>query len=74
MAKDDNNIEFEGKVVEVLPGSKCRVEIDDNGHIVLAYLSGKMKKNRIRVIEGDRVCIEMTPYDLNRGRITYRYK
>jgi len=73
MAKEDS-LTFEGKVTEVLPGSKYRVKIDGNGHVILAYLSGRMKKNKIHVIEGDRVNIEMTPYDLDRGRISYRHK
>ena len=66
-------IEIEGTVNEVLPNANFRVELE-NGHEVLAYLSGKMRKNYIRVLEGDRVKIEMSPYDLSRGRVTYRYK
>ncbi|HSM37619.1 MAG TPA: translation initiation factor IF-1 [Longimicrobiales bacterium] len=66
-------IEMEGTVTEVLPNANFRVELD-NGHNILAYLSGKMRKYYIRVLEGDRVKIEMSPYDLSRGRVTYRYK
>jgi translation initiation factor IF-1 len=71
MGKDA--IEVEGTVTEVLPNATFRVELE-NGHEVLAYLSGKMRKFYIRVLEGDRVKVEMSPYDLTRGRITYRYK
>ncbi len=66
-------IEVEGTVTEVLPNANFRVELE-NGHNILAYLSGKMRKFYIRVLEGDRVKVEMSPYDLSRGRITYRYK
>ena len=66
-------IEVEGTVTEVLPNANFRVELE-NGHNILAYLSGKMRKFYIRVLEGDRVEVEMSPYDLTRGRITYRYK
>ena len=71
MAKDA--IEMEGTVTEVLPNATFRVELE-NGHQILAYLSGKMRKFYIRVLEGDRVKVEMSPYDLSRGRVTYRYK
>ncbi len=71
MGKDA--IEIEGTVSEVLPNATFRVELE-NGHDVLAYLSGKMRKNYIRVLEGDRVKVELSPYDLSRGRLTYRYK
>jgi translation initiation factor IF-1 len=73
MAKKDDKIEVEGTVIEALPGTQFRVELD-NGHEVLAYLSGKMRKYYIRILLGDRVRVELTPYDLTRGRITYRYK
>ena len=73
MAKDDDTIKLEGTVVEALPGTQFRVELE-NGHEVLAYLSGKMRKYYIRILLGDRVQVEMSPYDLTRGRITYRYK
>ncbi len=66
-------IEFEAVVTDVLPDGHFRVRLD-NGHEALAYMSGKMKKNRIRVIAGDRVTLEMTPYDLSRGRINFRHK
>jgi translation initiation factor IF-1 len=66
-------IEIEGTVHEVLPNATFRVQLE-NGHEVLAYLSGKMRQNYIRVLEGDRVKVELSPYDLTRGRVTYRYK
>lgn len=72
MAKQDA-IEMEGVVTSVLPDLRFRVELD-NGHEVLATIAGKMRKFRIRVLEGDRVKVEVSPYDLTRGRITYRYK
>lgn len=71
MSKDA--IEIEGTVTEVLPNTTFRVTLE-NDHEVLAYLSGKMRKHYIRVLEGDRVKVEMSPYDLSRGRVTYRYK
>ena len=71
VAKDA--IELEGTVSEVLPNATFRVRLENN-HEVLAYLSGKMRQNYIRVLEGDRVKVEMSPYDLSRGRVTYRYK
>lgn len=64
-------IELSGKVIEVLADSKYRVELE-NGHIILGYLSGKMKKNRIQVTTGDKVLIELTPYDLQKGRVVRR--
>ena len=70
VAKKDT-IEVEGKVIEVLPGYKFKVELT-NKHIVEAHVSGKMRMNYIRIIEGDNVVIELTPYDLTHGRITYR--
>lgn len=66
-------LEFEGVVDEVLPDARCRVKLD-NGHEVIAYTSGRMKKNRIRILAGDRVTVEMTPYDLTKGRINFRHK
>lgn len=72
MAKEDV-IEMEGAVKSVLPDLRFRVELD-NGHEVLATIAGKMRKYRIRVLEGDRVSVELSPYDLTRGRITYRHK
>ena len=73
MAKTEEKIEFEGTVVEALPATQFRVELD-NGHKILAYLSGKMRKYYIRVLLGDRVTVELSPYDLSRGRITFRHK
>ena len=70
MAKEDQ-IEMEGTIVETLPNTMFRVELD-NGHVVTAHISGKMRKNYIRILTGDRVTIEMTPYDLTKGRIIYR--
>lgn len=64
---------LEGTVVEPLPNAMFKVELE-NGHTVLAHSSGKMRMNRIRILTGDRVQVEITPYDLTRGRITYRYK
>lgn len=72
MAKEDL-LEFQGTVVELLPNAMFRVKLD-NDHEVLAHTSGKMRKNRIRVLAGDRVNVEMTPYDLSKGRITFRFK
>jgi translation initiation factor IF-1 len=72
MAKEEN-IEMEGKVVETLPNTTFRVELD-NGHVVLAHISGRMRKHYIRILTGDRVTVELTPYDLTKGRITYRGK
>ncbi|MCM8800729.1 MAG: translation initiation factor IF-1 [Candidatus Omnitrophica bacterium] len=66
-------IETEGKVIESLPNAMFRVELD-NGHIVLAHVSGKMRMNFIRILPGDRVKLELSPYDLTRGRITFRIK
>jgi translation initiation factor IF-1 len=73
MAKDEDKIKVEGTVIEALPGTQFRVRLD-NGHEVLAYLSGKMRKYYIRILLGDRVAVEMSPYDLSRGRITFRYR
>jgi translation initiation factor IF-1 len=73
MAKKEEKLEVEGKIVEALPNTQFIVELD-NGHRVLAYLSGKMRRYYIRILLGDRVRVEMTPYDLSRGRITYRYR
>ncbi len=72
MSKEDV-IEFEGKVIEVLPSMTFKVELS-NGHIITAYISGKLRQNFIRIIEGDKVKIEMSPYDLSKGRITWREK
>ena len=72
MSKEDM-IEFSGTVTELLPNAMFRVKLD-NEHVILAHTSGKMRKNRIRVLAGDRVNVEMTPYDLSKGRITFRFK
>ena len=74
MAKNkDNIIEFEAKVVDVLPNTMFKVELD-NGHQILAHVSGKIRMNNIRILPGDKVTIELSTYDLTRGRITYRHK
>ena len=73
LPKKDGAIEVEGTVVEPLPNAMFRVELA-NGHKVLAHISGKMRMHYIRILPGDRVQVELTPYDLSRGRITYRYK
>jgi translation initiation factor IF-1 len=73
MAKDEDKIQVEGTVVEALPGTQFKVRLETN-HEVLAYLSGKMRKYYIRILLGDRVRVEMSPYDLTRGRIVYRHK
>jgi translation initiation factor IF-1 len=72
MSKEDH-IEMEGKVVETLPNTTFRVQLD-NGHIITAHISGKMRKHYIRILTGDRVKVEMTPYDLSKGRITFRQR
>ena len=72
MAKEDS-IEMEGVVEDTLPNTTFRVKLD-NGHVVLAHISGKMRKNYIRILTGDRVKVELTPYDLTKGRITFRDK
>ncbi|MFQ5508970.1 MAG: translation initiation factor IF-1 [Leptospirillia bacterium] len=71
MAKEES-IEVEGTVIETLPNAFFKVELDDSGHVVLAHISGKMRKHYIRILPGDRVTMELSPYDLTRGRITYR--
>ena len=73
MAKKDGAIEVEGRVVEPLPNAMFRVELE-NGHKVLAHISGKMRMHFIKILPGDKVTIELSPYDLTRGRIVYRYK
>ncbi len=72
MAKEDV-IKLEGKVLETLPNTEFRVELE-NGHKILAHVSGKIRMNCIRILPGDKVSVEMSPYDLTRGRITYRHK
>ncbi|MBX6722222.1 MAG: translation initiation factor IF-1 [Dactylosporangium sp.] len=71
--KDKDTIEVQGTVVDPLPNGMFRVELD-NGHRVLAHVSGKMRMNFIRILAGDRVTVELSPYDLTRGRITYRFR
>jgi translation initiation factor IF-1 len=73
MAKKDGAIEVEGRVVEPLPNAMFRVELE-NGHKVLAHISGKMRQHYIRILPEDKVVVELSPYDLSRGRIVYRYK
>jgi len=72
MAKEDT-IEVQGAVLETLPNAMFRVQLD-NGHKILAHISGKMRMNFIRILPGDKVTVELSPYDLTRGRITYRFK
>jgi translation initiation factor IF-1 len=72
MAKEAT-IQVEGKVIEPLPNAMFKVELD-NGHVVLAHISGKMRMHFIKILPGDKVTLELSPYDLTRGRITYRYK
>ena len=72
MAKEDN-IEVQGTIVETLPNAMFRVELE-NGQVILAYVSGKMRMNFIKILPGDKVSIELSPYDLTKGRITYRFK
>lgn len=72
MAKEDQ-IEMDGKVIDTLPNTMFRVELE-NGHVVTAHISGKMRKHYIRILTGDKVKVEMTPYDLTKGRITFRMR
>ncbi len=72
MAKEEDKIKVEGVVIEALPATQFKVKLD-NDHEVLAYLAGKMRRHYIRILLGDRVTLEMSPYDLSRGRIVYRY-
>ena len=71
MAKSNDIIEYEGTITDVLPNQTFKVEFE-NGHSVVAYTGGKMRQFRIRLVQGDRVRVEMSPYDLNKGRITFR--
>ena len=73
MAKEEL-IEFEGVVTECLPNALFRVRLNENSHQLISTISGKMRKNNIRVLLGDRVVVEVSPYDINKGRIVYRYK
>ncbi len=72
MAKEEL-LEFDGTIIELLPNATFRVELE-NGHEIIGHTAGKLRKNRIRVLAGDRVTVEMTPYDLTKGRITYRHR
>lgn len=72
MSKQDV-IEVEGTIVEALPNAMFQVKLE-NGHVILAHISGKIRMNFIKILPGDKVTVELTPYDLNRGRITYRFK
>lgn len=72
MAKEEL-LEFEGTIIELLPNTTFRVKLD-NDHEIIAHTAGRMRRNRIRVLTGDKVRVEMTPYDLSKGRITYRHK
>jgi translation initiation factor IF-1 len=74
LPKEENKIEAEGTVIEALPNATFRVKLENTGHEVLAYLSGKMRKFYIRILLGDRVRVELSEYDLTRGRITYRFR
>ena len=69
----DDHIELEGKIVEKLPNTTFKVELS-NGRVILAHISGRMRKHYIRILPGDKVKVEVTPYDLNKGRITFRFK
>ena len=69
----EESIEVQGKIIETLPNAMFRVELE-NGHIVLAHISGKMRMHFIKILPGDKVTVELSPYDLTRGRITYRFK
>ena len=73
MTKQEDKIEVEGEITEALPSTMFRVQVD-GGHSVLATISGKMRKNYIRILPGDKVKVELSPYDLSRGRITFRYR
>ena len=73
MPKEDDSIQLQGKVVQALANTQFRVKLE-NGHEIIAHTAGRMRKNRIRVLAGDKVLVEMTPYDLTKGRITYRFK
>ena len=72
MSKQDL-LEFKGKVIELLPNAMFRVQLEENNHIVTAHTAGKLRKNRIRILQGDNVTVEVTPYDLTKGRIIFRF-
>ena len=74
MKQKENVIRVDGTVKETLPNAMFRVELDEGGHVVLAHVSGKMRMHYIRILPGDRVALELSPYDLTRGRIVLRYK
>jgi translation initiation factor IF-1 len=74
MAKEDDIIRVEGRIVDVLPDAKFKVELKGQTIVLICHLAGKMRKNNIRVLMGDRVDVEMTPYDMSKGRISYRHK
>jgi translation initiation factor IF-1 len=73
MSKKEDLIEFEGVITELLPGGTFRITLD-NGHMIIGHISGKIRKNRIRILAGDKVKVEMTPYDLTKGRVIHRHK
>ncbi len=73
MAKEEL-LELEGEIIDVLPQSMFKIKVDNSEHIVLAYLSGKMRKFKIKLVLGDKVKIEVSPYDVSKGRVTYRHK
>ena len=73
MSNKEEQIEMDGTVIDTLPNTMFRVQLE-NGHVVTAYISGKMRKHYIRILTGDQVKVEMTPYDLSKGRITYRVR
>jgi translation initiation factor IF-1 len=73
MSKKEDLIEFEGVITELLPGGTFRIVLN-NGHEIIGHISGKIRKNRIRILSGDKVKVEMTPYDLTKGRVVHRYK
>tara|TARA_X000000950_G_scaffold284371_1_gene387336 strand:- start:584 stop:805 length:222 start_codon:yes stop_codon:yes gene_type:complete len=73
MAKEDV-LEYEGKVLEILPNAMFRVKLDENNHEILAHTAGRMRKHRIRILAGDKVTVEMSTYDLTKGRIIFRHK
>ena len=73
MAKEDL-LSYKGKVTEVLPGQMYRIQLDQNGHTLIGYASGRIKKNKIKILAGDSVDVEISAYDLTKGRITYRHR
>ena len=73
MAKEDL-LNYKGTVIEILPGQMYRIELEQNGHKLIGYASGRIKKNKIKILAGDKVDVEISPYDLTKGRITYRHR